>query len=286
MNEASSLRLQAVKKEQERKKVDKTKSKFDVNFGSDDRKLSLNVQIRTALNWKDTDGTIAKGCTHSLQFNLDEVVTNWDLYTKKTINKIVYWNKYCEEKEVVINTKEFLCFMKQLPITKGKKERFSWIIPENDWTTVGDLFSGNFKSGDTVFVYVPVKPAAYLTRQPELDLETDNEDDSDESELVLESKVPTPIKKEKILQRKSLPTDKILQLTVSSSDESGSTHENSKKRARKASPKENIDFTRPSLRKKRTATQKAVQSRLDKSANGDNTEYADIDKLGCGDEDA
>jgi hypothetical protein len=43
---------------------------------------------------------------------------------------------------------------------------------------------------------------------------------------------------------------------------------------------------RPSLRKKRTATQKAVQSRLDKSADGDNTEYADIDKLGCGDEDA
>jgi hypothetical protein len=32
-----------------------------------------------------------------------------------------------------------------------------------------------------------------------LDLETDDEDDSDESESVLERKVPTPIKKEKIL---------------------------------------------------------------------------------------
>lgn len=135
-------------------------------------------------------------------------------------------------------------------------------------------------------MYVPVKPAAYLTRQPELDLETDNEDNSNESESVLKSKVPTLIKKEKILHRKSLPTDKILQLAVSSSNESGSTHKNSKKRAWKASLKENIDSTRPSLQKKRTATQKAVQSGLDKSADGDNTEYADIDKLGCGDEDA
>jgi hypothetical protein len=156
-------------------------------------------------------------------------------------------------------------------------------------------------------VYVPVKPVAYLTRQPKLDLETNNEDDSNESELVLKSKVPTPIKKEKILQRKSLPTDKIcnkrgsesepnrcslrhiygvrraqiilstvvfwfswqvckpnrtcykiLQLTVSSSNKSGSTHENSKKRAWKASLKENIDSTRPSLQKKRTTTQKVV----------------------------
>ena len=180
MNEASSLRLQAVKKEQERKKVDKTKSKFDVNSGSDDRKLSLNVQIRTALNWKDTDGTIAKGCTHSLQFNLDEVVTNWDLYTKKTINKIVYWNKYCEKNKVVINTKEFLCFIKQLPITKGKKERFSQIIIKNDQTILSDLFSGNIKLGDTVFMYAPIKLVAYLTRQPKLDLETNNKDDGNE----------------------------------------------------------------------------------------------------------
>jgi hypothetical protein len=53
-------------------------------------------------DWKEPPEP-AYGCLHTLSFEMDEVVEDWQRYIQNTLNKVEEWDMYCVEEKVVVD---------------------------------------------------------------------------------------------------------------------------------------------------------------------------------------
>ncbi|KAE9373252.1 hypothetical protein N431DRAFT_465549 [Stipitochalara longipes BDJ] len=121
------------------------------------KKWSVPVQILTATEWTDEPGFEHKGYQQIVVFDLESRLSLPTKFAFETLESMYCWERLTKKLGIKIHQSEECCFAKQSSQSKGKKVKTSRIFPLKGWVSPRDIFQGNFKSTDVVYLWVLVE---------------------------------------------------------------------------------------------------------------------------------